>query len=94
MARGNNFNFDDPKLLGVDRIRLVEVRLECLKLGLTRHGASDLRPPLDIADAFYAWVIGSRTDPQEPGIQEPEIAATPSPKGRVTKRKDAADNPR
>lgn len=34
-----------------------EIRLECLKLAMQRHGANDRRPLLEIADEFAGWVM-------------------------------------
>lgn len=58
MATGNIFSLDEKKLADVEKIHLVQVRLECLKLAMQRQGANDPRQPLVIADELYAWVTG------------------------------------
>lgn len=51
--------------------RLEHYRLECLKLALQRTGANDPRPPLAIAEEFFAWVEGQAAPaPSEQATQE------------------------
>lgn len=77
------------------------LRLECLKLALTRSGAADARPWRAIAEDFHAWIAGEGGQPADAPEAAPRgtqaqtrgqaRAASVPPSGRAARpRRDPA----